>query len=285
MGSAPALAKITPPQHASGSLRQLWTLATNPMQGWPQAVYEQPIYRSRIFGREAVFVSDPDLVREVLVTKDVAFHKAEAMRRALRPALGDGILTAEGQHWRWQRRAVAPIFRHERILSFLPAMVAAAERCVERLLAHPPGQTVNLSSEMMQTTFDVIVETMLGGRHGIDVHRIEQAITDYVSSTNWAFAYELLSAPHWLPYPGRRKADRARRYLRAEAMRLAAECRANSSGSELISLLLQARDPESGRGMTDLEIADNLLTFITAGHETTALALTWTFYLWPSTAK
>jgi cytochrome P450 len=93
-------------------------------------------------------------------------------------------------------------------------------------------------------------------------------------------ALTLLRAPAWLPYPGKRRAGAARDHLRGALLRIARERRrAGAPRADLVALLLEARDPETGRAMDDREIADNLLTFITAGHETTALALAWTFYL------
>ncbi|HEY8563937.1 MAG TPA: cytochrome P450 [Beijerinckiaceae bacterium] len=273
------LAKVTPPERPLGSFALIATVVRNPIEAWPRAVYEAPVYRSVLFGRPTLFVTEPDLVREVLVAQADAFDKAESMRRALRPALGDGILTADGAHWRWQRRATAPIFRHERLLAFGDAMLGAADRALSRLQARS-GTEIDLASEMMHTTFDIIVDTMLSSTGDIEVAQVDRDVTHYLESTSWLVAYALLRAPHWLPYPGQRRAERARDDLRAEIMRLVAERRRGGTAwPDLIALLLDARDPDSGRAMDDQEIADNLLTFITAGHETTALALTWTFYL------
>ena len=89
-------ARVVPPEAGMRSLRLIRTVVRNPIEAWPQAVYEEPVFRSRIFGRETVFVSSPDLIRQVLVDQADSFVKAETMRRALRPALGDAILTADG---------------------------------------------------------------------------------------------------------------------------------------------------------------------------------------------
>jgi cytochrome P450 len=276
----PALARIIPPEQPLPPVRLIRTIVRNPIEAWPKPVYEQPVFRSLAFGRETVFITEPDLIQEVLVTQADAFRKAESLRRALRPALGDAILTAEGSRWRWQRRATAPIFRHERIRSFVPMMIEAAERTRDKWLAQHPGAEINVAHEMMRTTFDIIVQTMLSGAGSIEVGRVEQGIRTYLDSTSWAIAFGLLGLPQWTPYPGKGKAGRARDYLRSELLRLAAQRRgAEAERDDLISLLLQASDPETGQAMDDREVADNLLTFITAGHETTALALTWTFYL------
>jgi cytochrome P450 len=278
--AAPNPARIDPPRRQLPALKLIRTVIRNPIEVWPKAVFEEDVFRSRFMNRDTVFVMDPDLVREVLVEKADAFVKAETMRRALRPALGDAILTADGADWRWQRRAAAPIFRHERLLGFAPAMLGAAARTRDRWLALDPSREVDVGREMMRTTFDIIVETMLSGHAGIDVERVERGVTDYLESTRWAIALTLLQAPDWIPYPGKLRAVRARNYLRAELLRLAAERRPGAGArDDLITLLIEARDPETGQAMSDRDVADNLLTFITAGHETTALALTWTFYL------
>ncbi|MBP0492234.1 cytochrome P450 [Pararoseomonas indoligenes] len=276
----PDLARLTPPEAPLGSLALLRAIIRNPLEALPREAFESALTRRTLLGRERVFVTGPDLIQTVLLTEADAFVKSDAMRRALSPALGDGILTADGERWRWQRRAVAPIFRPDRVNGFLRPMLDAAAATRDRWLALPPGSTVELGHEMMRTTFDIIVETMLSGHGAIDVARVERGITDYLASTGWSIALAMARAPGWTPYPGQRRAARARDYLRGELLRLVEERRRlGSERDDLIASLLAARDPETGQAMDDRDIADNLLTFITAGHETTALALTWAFYL------
>jgi len=274
------LARLLAPDPPPRGLGLLRAVIRNPLEAIPRAVLERPLVRQTVLGRDRLFVTEPDLIQAVLLTHADAFGKSDAMRRALSPALGDAILTADGERWRRQRRAVAPIFRHDRLRAFLLPMLGAAARTRDRWLALPPGSAVEMGHEMMRTTFDIIVETMLSGHGAIDVARVERGITDYLASTGWAIALALARAPAWTPYPGRRRAARARDGLRAELLRLVEERRRlGSEREDLIALLLAARDPETGEAMDDRDIADNLLTFITAGHETTALALTWTFHL------
>ncbi|SEP49335.1 Cytochrome P450 [Methylobacterium sp. ap11] len=279
-GPRPVLARITPPAQPLGPWRFLSTVVRNPLEAWPETIYREPVYTSTVLGNSSLFVMAPNLIRRVMVDDADAFEKSEVLRRALSPALGDAILTADGARWRWQRRAAAPIFRAERIRSFVPAMIAAAERTRDALAADS-GAEVDLAQTMMRTTFEIIVETMLPGAGGIDAARVERGITDYLESTSWVVALTLLRAPAWLPFPGRAKAERAKTYLRDELLRLAAEGRRTGTEgrNDLLSLLLAARDPETGQAMDDRDVADNLLTFVTAGHETTALALTWALYL------
>ena len=276
----PELARLILPEAPLGSLALLRAVIRNPLEALPREAFEQPFARRNVLGHERVFVTGPELIQQVLLTEADAFEKSDSMRRALAPALGEAILTADGERWRWQRRAVAPIFRPDRVNAFLQPMLDAAARTRDRWLGLPPGTEIELGHEMMRATFDIIVETMLSGHAAIDVARVERGITDYLESTGWAIALAMAKAPGWTPFPGQRRAARARDYLRGELLRLVADRRRlGSEREDLISLLLAARDPETGQAMDDRDIADNLLTFITAGHETTALALTWAFYL------
>jgi cytochrome P450 len=106
------------------------------------------------------------------------------------------------------------------------------------------GAEVNVAQEMMHTTFDIIADTMLSGQGRADVSRVEQAFTDYLNTTSWAIALILLRAPRWMPYPGRRRAERARDYLRGEVAGIVSERRHGEQASaDLITRLLKATDP------------------------------------------
>ncbi|WP_426957359.1 cytochrome P450 [Muricoccus radiodurans] len=274
------LPRVIPSPVPLTGLPLLRAVLRNAVEALPPGVYTRPVVVQPFLGRDRIFLQDPDLIQRVLVTEAESFGKSDSMRRALEPALGQGILTAHGEHWRWQRRAVAPIFRQDRLRAFTQPMLDAALRRRDRWRERPSGSTVEVAQEMMRTTFDIIEETMLSGHGAIDAARVEHCIADYVESTGWSIALAMAKAPSWAPYPGRRRAARARDYLRAELLRLVEQRRRlGSEREDLIALLLSARDPETGHAMDDRDVADNLLTFIAAGHETTALALTWAFYL------
>ena len=280
--SLPVLSEQSPGIAVSrrSPLSVLPALVRDPLKALPPEVYREPLVYSKVANRQRVFLLKPSLIQEALVRNADSLSKGEDVRRALGPALGQGLLTADGAHWRWQRQSVAPAFRHERLVGLLPAMISAAERTRDRWLAAGSGASIRVGHEMMRTTFDIIVETMMSGPGGIDVVRVERGITDYLKPTGWIFALSILNAPDWLPYPGRSRARAATSYLRSAITSMIAERRRSGEGrADLVALLLAAADPETGRRMTDEEIADNLLTFITAGHETTALGLAWTFLL------
>lgn len=261
-------------------LGMLLRVIRNPLDALPPAVFHAPLVHVEILGRQRFHVLDPALIQETFVGNADALSKGPELKRSLGLALGRGMLTADGAHWRWQRQSATPIFRHERLLTFLPAMLQAATETRDRWLALGPGAEIDIGHEMMRMTFDIIVETMLSGRGNIDVVKTERAITDYLASTGWVFALSLLGLPERMPYPGKARTLAASGYLRKAVIDIAALRRvAPGRSGDLIDLLLSTSDPETGRTMTDEEITDNLLTFIAAGHETTALGLAWTFDL------
>ena len=274
------IAHRVPPPGPLQTLSILRRTVRNPLESWPPAVYEEGLVRTKFVGRTTYFVSDPDLVQQVLVDDADKLEKAEPMRRALEPALGQGILTAEGQRWKLQRRTASPVFRAVNVNSFVPAMIEAAGRTRDRWAALPPGAKLDAGSEMMHLTFEIIMETMLSGAGGVDTLAVERSIGDFLESTSWAIALSALRAPLWMPFPGKARAEKGQEYLRTTTATRAAERRASGERrDDLLSLMLDAKDPETGKGLSDVEIVDNMLTFIGAGHETTALALTWTFFL------
>lgn len=265
---------------AGQGLRTLHTTLRNPLEALPPEVYREPILPRRVLHREIVHVMAPELIHQALVTEAARLDKGDSVRRPLGPALGEGLLTAEGADWRWQRRALAPIFRPAQMQFFLPAMLEAAGCAAARLRAVPAGQAVAIEQETMRVTFDIIVETMLSGPANIDVDRAAADIGAYLRLTRWANIASLLRAPDWMPYPGRRRGRQAVGYLRGRLMAQVAARRADGAArGDLIDLLLAASDPETGRRMDDTQITDNLVTFLTAGHETTALGLAWTLDL------
>ena len=276
----PHLAQIEPPDQPLSLFPLLRTVLDNPIKVWPRAVYRDRLYRWRVLGQDTVYVMAPDLIRTVLLDDADSFEKGEIARRTLGPGLGDSILIADGSRWRWQRRAVAALFRPERIREFLPEMIAAAERTRDRWQAMPRDAEIDVAHELMRTTFDVILRTMLPGRGNIDTELMERSVTSGLESTSWIVALALVRAPSWVPYPGifRTRRDRKRLHSILESLILEAR-QTPGKGDDLLSHLMNATDPETGKSMNTIDVRNNLMTFITAGHETTALALTWTLYL------
>jgi cytochrome P450 len=254
----------------------------NVIESYPRALYdEQHLVRYRTRFVDSVLVSVPELIHDILVTRAELFRKDDLAQQLLSPLLGvNSLLIAEGADWKWQRRAAAPTFRHDKLLALVPTFNTVAGQQVERWRAAAHEHPVDVAEAMSQTTLDAVVDTMLGGTGALDVQRFARALTTYLNSFPWRFILAVFRAPSWLPYPGRWRAARAREHMYHEAARLVAQRRRRPSASiDLLDLLLQARDEETGRMMSDDELTRNLLTFILAGHETTAVALTWTLWL------
>ncbi|AWN36172.1 cytochrome P450 [Methylobacterium radiodurans] len=256
----------------------LATMLRSLIEAWPEQVYRQPLVTTRFLGQRTTFVCDPAHIRSLMVDQAASLARETFMMRALVPALGSGILTADGPHWRAQRRTAAPMFRPDRVQGFVPAMARAAQATRRRWEAGSPAGTVrDISAEMMRTTFDVIIATMISGDDQLAVEPFGRAVETYLGQTSWKVALSMLDAPDWVPHPGARAGARAATYLRGEVSRTIARRRARGEpGDDLLGLLLQARDPETDQPLGDTSLVDNLLTFVAAGHETTALVLAWT---------
>jgi cytochrome P450 len=276
----PNLIPFEPPARSLG-LRGLPTTFRNYIETIPRSAYEQGVTDLGRTRRDIILVAEPDLIDEVLIGKAEAFLRDPVTRRAFAPAIrANSIFLAEDADWRWQRRAVAPIFRHETLLSFVPIFTAMAQRQIERWRTGDQTQPVDAAAAMTRTTFDIIVNALLGGVANLDAESYSRALTQSFNTIPWQIIYVLFSLPEWLPYPGRRRAYRARDFLRRDMLRIVGSRRASPSAHpDLLDSLLKARDAETGRSMSDAEVVNNLLTFIIAGHETTAVALSWTLWL------
>lgn len=273
--AAPAVVR-TRQRFGPGLLR---TIVRNPLDALPPEIFDHAMVTGWGPIGNALHIADPGLIQDVLAGRAELFGKTKANRRVLEPTLGEGLLVSEGVEWRWQRRAAAPVFQPAQLAGLAPAMLAAARATRDRWLSQP-GATLRLDGEMMRTTFAIILDTMLSDSPAIDATLFERAMADTLEPAGWSLATVLLGLPAWTPYPGRRRAENATRYLRGTTHRLVVDHRArHDPAPDLLSLLEAAVDPDTGRRLGDTQLVDNLLTFIAAGHETTALALAWTFHL------
>jgi cytochrome P450 len=223
---------------------------------------------------------DPAANRRILKDRLEDYPKSDVTKMILRPAIGESLFIAEGAHWHWQRRAAAPAFSVRNVQALAPVMTAAAERAAERVAARR-GRAANLFDEMVATTFAVISDVTFSGGKAFDRTAVHGAIDAYIASTARISLLDIVGAPAWVPRPGRLLSGPAMRSMKAMADQAITERRAagHAGVPDLLDLLLDGEDPETGRRMTTAELRDNLLTFIVAGHETTALTLAWALYL------
>jgi cytochrome P450 len=251
----------------------------NPLLCIPREVYEKPI----VFvpgPPPRAYVCDPELVKTVLLDRREVFPKTAVLRRVLGPLLGNGILLSEGDEWRWQRQTVAPLFRHSDILDYVPAMAAAAERQIEVWRAAGPNVTHMVDRDMSRTTYEIISRTMLAGGGDVIGAAMGEDRDGYLGGLPWLIAYAVLGIPDWMPRPRKTVMRRRESRLRSAVREVVQHRRAGAADeSDLLGRLLAARRPDTNEQMSDEEVVDTLLTFLVAGHDTTAKALTWALYL------
>jgi cytochrome P450 len=230
----------------------------------------------RIGPQEAFFLNHPDLIKDVLVTYNQNFMKGLVLQRAKR-LLGEGLLTSEGEFHRRQRRLAQPAFHRQRIASYAEVMIDYASRTSDRWRDEI---TLDISVEMMRLTLGIVGKTLFDADVESESGEVGEAMTvvmELFDTLTLPF-FELLSK---LPLPQLRRFDAARTRLDRIIFSLVDERRRiGADRGDLLSMLLLAQDEEGDGGqMTNQQLRDELMTIFLAGHETTANALTWTWYL------
>ncbi len=273
---------IAPPTERLGFVRGLRALVRNPITIWPEEMYDGAMMADRYFGQLTAHVAEPALVRRVLLEDADSYRRARLMIAILGPALGDGLLTSDGEKWRRQRRIAAPSFRMQELRALTPIMSRAGAAAGERLARAAGGAPVDVMPEMVRATFDVITDAIIGDAAAdapglIDRPAFARDVDTYLNTLGKVDLLDVFGAPRWLPRLSKLSARGATRRIRATAARVVAARRAaGATGGALVDRLIRAVDPEEGGGLTDREVVDNIVTFFGAGHETTAMALTWT---------
>jgi cytochrome P450 len=239
--------------------------------------YGEVVY-FRIGPRRGFLITNPRDVRHVLQDNARNYHKSPLYEK-LKIFLGNGLLTSEDEFWLRQRRIAQPAFSRQRIAALADAMAEAARETGDRWQSlAAAGRPVDVEEEMMRLTRTVVLRTLLGadlGPSGDAVDRAWTIINQYVGESFWSLgiAEKFLTAK-------RKRFEEARDVLRATVDRVISERRRQPSDRvDLLSMLMTARDEETGETMTDEQLRVEVTTFLLAGQETTALALTWTWYL------
>jgi cytochrome P450 len=256
---------------------------SNIIENWPPQAYREDHAVMRglwPISPDTALLTDPGLIADMLVTRADLFERDQLQVRALAVDVNrDSLFFAEGGHWKWQRRAVAPAFRHEHILALVPtfARCAAVQADEWRRSAEGP---IDVAPAMSHTTFSIILDAVLGEADGLDRARFLAALNPALATIAWRFLLARMGFSRRFPFPGSRKADEGARWLYEATRQLVADRRAKGGASkDIMSLLLSAKDPETGRVMSDAELISNLYTLMVAGHETAATALAWTLWI------
>ncbi len=228
------------------------------------------------FGRTPVFLlKHPDDIKDVLVTRQHDFVKGRGIQWT-RIFLGDGLLTSEGAFHTRQRRLAAPAFHRQRIGAYAQVMADYAARARARFR---DGETLAFDVEMHALTLAIAGHTLFGEDMADEAAEIGSALTDVLTLFP-RFALPWARALQRLPLPSNRRFDRAKARLDATVYRIIRLRRQSGRDQgDLLSMLMAARDEDDGQRMTDVQLRDEIMTLLMAGHETTANALCWTFHL------
>lgn len=231
---------------------------------------------------ELYFVADPACIEEILVKKAEAFRK-DRTSRLLSRVVGNGLLVNDGESWRRQRRLIQPAFHQRQLQSYATVMTTAIERAAA---TWQPGQVRNVHEDMMAVTLNIVAETLFGADVSADAGHIGRIISELMEEFGRILGLAArFQPPAWVPTPtnrrfreSRRKVDQVILGIIDARRRKQSRQPEGESGDDLLSLLIRARD-EDGSSMTDAQVRDEAVTLFLAGHETTALALTYSLYL------
>jgi len=236
------------------------------------------VARFEVGGTQVYQLGDPDLVAHVLVHENENYVKGDRFNQILRPIVGNGLLTNEGAFWREQRHRVQPAFHPSMLERYAEVMTAYTERLLD---SWRDGEPRDVHADMMHLTVEIAAKALFD----VDIREMEAEIgTALEAAMDHAEldAHLPFDVPAWLPTPENRRFQRALADLDAVAARILDEHRARAArgedGDDVVSRLLAARD-DAGTPLSDQQIRDEIVTLLLAGHETTALTLTYTLHL------
>mgnify|MGYP001096068832 CR=1 FL=1 len=272
----PAPAPRTKPP---STLEMMRIVYRNPLELWGEPSYNEPWICVGGIGGPLVIANDPGLIRHVLVDNARNYKMATVRQMILRPILRDGLLTAEGDVWKRSRKAMAPVFTPRNIFGFAGPMLARTLDFVKRY--DDATGPVDVAQDMTMLTYEILAETLFSGEIAGEAGSFGHEIDRLFETMGRVDPLDLLRAPEWLPRITRIRGRKTMAYFRkivtdTVAMRSEKlEKHPDAAPQDFLTLLLRAEGPD---GLSRQEIEDNIITFIGAGHETTARALGWTIY-------
>ncbi|AZO26396.1 MULTISPECIES: cytochrome P450 [Mesorhizobium] len=260
------------------TLEMMRIVYRNPLELWGEHTYNEPWISVTGIGGPLVIANDPGLIRHVLIDNAKNYKMATVRQLILRPILRDGLLTAEGEVWKRSRKAMAPMFTPRHIFGFAEPML---KRTLEFVTRYEAGGTTDVARDMTMLTYDILAETLFSGEIAGEQGSFAKEVDRLFETMGRVDPLDLLRAPEWLPRFTRIRGRKTMAYFRnivAGTVKMREERLKRDPGGvpqDFLTLLLKAEGPD---GLTRAEVEDNIITFIGAGHETTARALGWTIY-------
>lgn len=238
------------------------------------------IVRVRLGPQIVHLVNHPDLIEQVLQKRAANYDKRTRSSASIKSVTGDSLLTCNGEFWKRQRRMDQPAFHHCQIARFADQMTAAATSMLGRWRTGP--QTLDISSEMARLTYSIVGQTLFSFDTGEDAETVEKAMRVILPHVFNRLG-NLVNLPLWFPTPANRRFRRSLAEVDRVVYRIIDQHRTSQRNgqpeNDLLAMLMSARDGTTGAGLDDSQLRNETITFLLAGHETTANALTWIFYL------
>lgn len=257
-------------------------MSNNPLEIWTEQHFNEPVILTKVLGYHYALVHDPEAIHRYLVT-NADNYRLPAIRRLLfERVIGNGLLVSEGERWKKTRKALMPIFTPRHIFGFAEKMHAVAMRRADELQARH-GEKICMSQEMIDLTLAILVEVLFSKDTDLNLEQFSTDMDRALKISGTPHAFDLMHMPQWFPRLGRGETNRLIKGMRSHLADVASTRRkkisqSNSPSSDFLTLLLEA-GKDTGEGLDDEGVVDNLITFIAAGHETTARSLIWVFYL------
>ncbi len=271
-----------PGPHGLPLLGVVFDALRDPLELFTRAIREHgDIVGLTMLHHKYILLTNPEAIRHVLVENPKNYEKSRNYM-GLRVVLGQGLVTSEGDLWRRQRKLAQPAFHHKRIAAFVRSMSECTSDMLARWQRDEEGNVIDVHKEMMRLTFRIVGRALLSRDLDGDASAIGEALT---VGLHWAndYAESLFPIPPSIPTPKNRRLKVAMHTFDSLIQRAIDERRAEVANGErkddLLSMLLEARDEETGEAMSDKLLRDELITMVSAGHETTANALSFALNL------
>ena len=252
----------------------------NPIELWGSHSYKDPyVYVRSGVGGPLLVANDPGLIRHILLEKANSYKMARVRQLVLRPILQDGLLTAENPIWKRTRKAMAPVFTPKNIHGFAPAMLRISQEFADRSLDR--NEPFDMAQDMTELTYDILAETLFSNQIAGNPEEFAENIEYLFKTVARVDPFDILQFPEWVPRYTRVKGRNILKFFRniveqSVELRASAIERGDEVPDDFLTLLLRINGENK---LSRQEIEDNVITFIGAGHETTARALGWTMYL------
>jgi len=271
-------------RHGFSTLKKI---VNNPLESFNHSQFKDPVTQYKLLGGNFTVINNPAIIKHCFVDNRNNYRFNAIRQRLLRTILGDGLITAEGEKWKHARHAMAPMFTPRNVNSFGEVMKTTTEREMSKLFS--TSDPIGVSQQMSTLTYLVLSDTLFSG----DLDHAQEEVLEAVST---ALLYvgrpdplDLLNAPDWMPRLTRSRGTKAVSNLRRMIGELLQKRKAEQQmgialPDDFLTRLLEVGSGKE-RAFADTEIEDHLLAFIGAGHETTARALSWLFYLLSNDTK